>query len=127
MTVEEIMKPYPNLVFVKTRFHIENQNQLKDENFIFEDDTPELKKNQTQIMPLSITDFPGVLASSTAMEAGAWAITICQKQSWEISRENIEACLANLEMDFQLETPMSKGVTETWAEFLERYPNLVFV
>lgn len=100
MTVEKIMKPYPNLVFIKTRFHIENQNQLKDENFIFEDDTPELKKNQTQIMPLSITDFPGVLASSTAMEAGAWAITICQKQNWEISKENIEACLANLEMDF---------------------------
>ena len=100
MTVEEIMKPYPNLVFVKTRFHIENQNQLKDENFIFEDDTPELNKNQTQIMPLSITDFPGVLASSTAMEVGAWAITIRQKQNWEISKENIEACLANLEMDF---------------------------
>ena len=100
MTVEEIMKPYPNLVFIKTRCRIENENQLKDENFILEDDTPELKKNLTKIMPLSITDFPGVLASSTAMEAGSWAITICKKQNWEICRENIEACLANLEMDF---------------------------
>lgn len=100
MNMDEFRLEYPNLVFVKSRSHIENENELRDENFIFDDDTPTLVKNATTVMPLSVTDFPGVLKSMTAMEAGVWAVSKCREQKWEISRENIDSCLANLEMDF---------------------------
>ena len=93
-------KDYPNLAFVKSKIRIEEQGGMKDENFIFDDDTPTLVKNATTVMPLSITDFPGVLKSMSAMEAGVWAVTKCQEQGWEITRDNIESCLSNLEMDF---------------------------
>ena len=100
MNMDEFRLEYPNLVFVKSRSHIENENELRDENFIFDDDTPTLVKNATTVMPLSVTDFPRVLKSITAMEAGVWAVSKCREQKWEISRENIDSCLANLEMDF---------------------------
>ncbi|MBP3772705.1 MAG: hypothetical protein J6I53_08460 [Treponema sp.] len=100
MTMDEFKKDYPNLAFVKSKIRIEEQGGMKDENFIFDDDTPTLVKNATTVMPLSITDFPGVLKSMTAMEAGVWAVTKCQEQGWEITRDNIESCLSNLEMDF---------------------------
>ena len=100
MNMDEFRLEYQNLVFVKSRSHIENENELRDENFIFDDDTPTLVKNATTVMPLSVTDFPGVLKSMTAMEAGVWAVSKCREQKWEISRENIDSCLANLEMDF---------------------------
>ena len=100
MTKEEFTKTCPNLVFVKTKKHIDSQGKLRNENFIFDDDTPTLVKNATVIMPLSITDFPGVLKSMTAMEAGIWAVSKCNQQKWEITRDNVDSCLANLEMDF---------------------------
>ena len=99
MTKEEFSAIYPNLVFVKTKKHIDSQGELHQENFIFDDDTPTLVKDVSVVMPLSITDFPNVLKSMTATDAGLWAVSKCQQQKWEISRDNIESCLANLEMD----------------------------
>ena len=100
MTKKEFTQKYPTLVFVKTKSRVEAGEELRDDNFIFDDDTPALVKGVSVIMSLSIADFPGILKSMTAMEAGMWAVEKCFQQGWEVGRETIETCLANLEMDF---------------------------
>lgn len=49
---------------------------------------------------VSVTEFPGVLSHMTAMQAGAWAVTKCLSVGWELSYDNFNSCLANLEMDY---------------------------
>lgn len=100
MTKEEFTQKYPTLVFVKTKSRVEAGEGLRDDNFIFADNTPALVKDVSVIMPLNVADFPCVLRSMTAMEAGMWAVGKCLRQGWEVSGETIESCLANLEMDF---------------------------
>lgn len=103
MTTAELKANYPNVYFIKTKILVEkpDPNLLKD-NFIPDDDVtrfPEIRKGM-RIYPLSITAYPSVLKSMTAMEAGAWAMTKCEQQDWELSLDNFQCCLANLEMDF---------------------------
>ena len=43
---------------------------------------------------------PSVLKRMTAMEAGVWAIEKCHQQHWDLTLDNFQCCLANLEMDF---------------------------
>lgn len=107
MTVAELHERYPNAHFIKTKNLVERPNiGLMMEAFIPDADTPEFPVNpfdhseKTTIYPLSVTVYPGVLSRMTAMEAGAWAASKCKQQKWELSKDNIEACLANLEMDF---------------------------
>ena len=50
--MDEFKKDYPNLAFIKSKIRIEEQGGMKDENFIFDDDTPTLVKNATTVMPL---------------------------------------------------------------------------
>lgn len=108
-----------NVVFVKTkeRYTIEQMMGniqvylFNDENFILEDDfkNPEviefLKEYKKQgkhykICPICKNDFPTVLNNMTAFDAGIWAANKCKAENWKFSFDNIESCLANLEMDF---------------------------
>lgn len=66
--------------------------------FIPDQDAPEIASN-TAWIPLSVTDYPSVLKSTTANQAGYWAIQKCKKEGWNITLDNIECCLTNLEMD----------------------------
>ena len=103
MTGAELKANYPNVYFIKTKVLVEKPDpKLLKENFIPDDDVksfPEIRKGM-RIDPLSITAYPSVLKSMTAMEAGAWAMTKCEQQDWELSLDNFQCCLANLEMDF---------------------------
>ncbi|MDE5898760.1 MAG: hypothetical protein K2H09_05795 [Treponemataceae bacterium] len=104
MTVAELKALFPNTHFIKTKTHIDRPViALMQQEFIPDADTPEfpgLDIGTSRLYPLSITAYPAVLASMTAMEAGAWAVGKCIREHWEITKDNIESCLANLEMDF---------------------------
>jgi hypothetical protein len=80
---------------VKKRITSEKFRSDIDEAFIPDPDLPDL--NGKKIIPLSITDYPRVLSSMTANQAGYWAIMKCKQQKWHIS--DYECCLTNLEMD----------------------------
>ncbi|HQL33760.1 MAG TPA: hypothetical protein PK969_10945 [Treponemataceae bacterium] len=43
--------------------------------------------------------FPRVVASMTAMEAGAYALDRCLKEKWEVTENNLRSALVNLEME----------------------------
>ena len=45
----------------------------------------------------SITDYPKVLESMTANQAGYWALMKCKEEKWHIS--DYVCCFSNLEMD----------------------------
>lgn len=107
MTVAELRERYPNAHFIKTKTYIERPNvALMMEAFVPDEDTPDFPikatgwPKGTSLIPLSVESYPAVLSRMTAMAAGAWAISKCKQQKWELSKDNIEACLANLEMDF---------------------------
>ncbi|MCR5252597.1 MAG: hypothetical protein K6C98_02655 [Treponema sp.] len=103
MTAEELKKAKPNVNFIKTKVFVEKPDiELLKSSFIPDEDMPEFPKIEkgTRIYPLSITEYPSVLSRMTAMEAGAWAITKCKQENWELELENFQSCLANLEMDF---------------------------
>jgi len=95
---------YPRTHFIKTKSYIEKPDvALMQREFIPDSDTPafpEIIMGKSKCYPLSVTSFPGVLKRMTALEAGAWAITKCQEQNWQVDKDNIECCLSNLEMDF---------------------------
>lgn len=105
MTSQELKENCPDVFFIKTKEFIDRPNYgILKESYIPEDDSPfpepaQVTKN-TRIYPLSITAYPGVLKHMSAMEAGAWAITKCRQQNWELTLDNFQSCLANLEMDF---------------------------
>lgn len=94
---EEFYSKYPNLAFVKTKIRITDPEELVDENFIFEEDTPPLEKGFSVIMPMYINDYPKIFKMATAMEAGLYAIDICEKQDWEITREMLYEVFKKLE------------------------------
>ena len=104
MTAAELKARNPNVHFIKTKHPVERLNiALLQEAFIPDDDTPSFPNQineKTRIYPLSVTAYPAVLRRMTAMEAGAWAITKCHQQHWELELDNFQCCLANLEMDF---------------------------
>lgn len=105
MTVNNLLpKDLPNFCFIKTK---EKVWEITEENlknsFLPDSDFPQFPSSvygKTQMIPLSVTSFPGVLKRMTAMQAGFWAISKCNQQNWEIDADNIECCLSNLEMDF---------------------------
>ena len=104
MTAEELKTNHPHTHFIRTKSYIDKPDiELMKREFIPDDDTPvfpELIPEKSKCYPLSITSFPGVLKRMTAIEAGAWAITKCLQQNWQVDKDNIECCLSNLEMDF---------------------------
>lgn len=101
---KEFYEKYPDLAFVKTKFTLTDPSQLQDENFILEEDTPPLEKGFSIIMPMSVEDYPTIFKMSTAMEAGLYAIDICEKQGWEISRERLFEVLGKLEENLEQES-----------------------
>ena len=104
MTKAELKERYPNTHFIKTKHLVERPNlALLKEAFIPDDDTPTFPEEiteKTRIYPLSVTAYSSVLRRMTAMEAGAWAVTKCKQQNWDLELDNFQSCLANLEMDF---------------------------
>ncbi|MCQ2087763.1 MAG: hypothetical protein MJZ37_06860 [Bacilli bacterium] len=97
----EFYSKYPNLAFVKTKFKLTDPSELQDENFILEEDTPPLEKGFSIIMPLSVNEYPKIFKMATAMEAGMYAIDICEKQGWEITRAMLYEVLGKLEENLQ--------------------------
>ena len=103
MTAEELRAKNPKINFIKTKSLVEKPDpELLKEAIIPDEDMPEFPKIEegTRIYPLSITAYPSVLKRMTAMEAGAWAIEKCHQQGWDLTLDNFQCCLANLEMDF---------------------------
>ena len=105
MTLAELKEHYPHTHFIKTKSYIEEPDvALMKKEFIPDSETKEFPDliRGSKCYPLSITSYPRVLKRMSALQAGAWAITKCMKENWQIDKDNIECCLANLEMDFQL-------------------------
>ncbi len=93
---------WPRVVFVKTKKRITKENFSElEESIIRDDDTPDLRdiEGGAVIFPLSVTNYPSVLRSMTASQAGWWAMCKCDSGGWEKNDENIRSCLSNLEMD----------------------------
>lgn len=90
-------KDADKVAFCKVKKPISKENfaELKD-NFIPDSDLPNLE-GKLKLLPLSITDYPKVLSSMTANQAGYWALMKCKEENWHIS--DYECCLSNLEMD----------------------------
>lgn len=82
---KEFYEKYPNLAFIKTKKKVEKQEDLDDWNFIIEEDTPPLEKGFSVIVPLYEKNYPKIFNMATAMEAGLYAIDICEKNDWEIT------------------------------------------
>ena len=103
MTKAELKAKNPKINFIKTKLLVEKPDaELLKEAFIPDEEMPEFPKIEkgTRIYPLSITAYPSVLKRMTAMEAGVWAIEKCHQQHWDLTLDNFQCCLANLEMDF---------------------------
>lgn len=90
-------KDADKVAFCKVKKPISKENfaEFKD-NFIPDSDLPNLE-GKLKLLPLSITDYPKVLSSMTANQAGYCALMKCKEQNWHIS--DYECCLSNLEMD----------------------------
>ena len=90
-------KDADKVAFCKVKKPISKENfvEIKD-NFIPDSDLPNLE-GKLKLLPLSITDYPKVLSSMTANQAGYWALMKCKEENWHIS--DFECCLSNLEMD----------------------------
>lgn len=89
------------LVFVKSKQYVNSVEELNSEGMLLPDeDTPNLKGvSGAVVMPLAVTSFPKVLSSMTASKAGEYAMAVCRREKWDIDRDNLEACLAQLEME----------------------------
>lgn len=107
------------VVFVQTKERYTTEQMVQniqvylfsDSNFILEDDfkNPEVisflqqykaEGKSYRICPICRKSFPGVLSQMTAFDAGIWATNKCKAENWDFTFDNIESCLANLEMDF---------------------------
>ena len=87
--------------FVKTIKHVSTEEELNNrENLIFEENSPTEMIGIAKVCPLAQEDFPTVLQRMTAMDAGNWAVEKCHQQGWEVNKDNIGACLCNLEIDY---------------------------
>ena len=91
-------KDADKVAFCKVKKTITEENFKTEilENFIPDTDLQSLEGN-LKLLPLSITDYPKVLSSMTANQAGYWALMKCKEENWHIS--DYECCLSNLEMD----------------------------
>ncbi len=96
-TFAEFYSRFPNLAFVKTRIKVTDQSQLVDENFILEEDTPPLAKGFSVIMPLAKDDYPKIFKMATAMEAGMYAMDICEDMGLEIRQAVLYEVLNRVE------------------------------
>ncbi len=106
MNLEEFKRRFPKTYFIKTKkFFDEPDVKGMKEAFIPDEDMKDFPLDNgwdkdTRLYPLSIADYPRVLSRMTGMEAGAWAIGKCLQQHWAPDYDNVQCCLANLEMDY---------------------------
>lgn len=98
MTAEEFFEKYPDVAFVKSAKQITQNEDSKLENYILDDDTPNLRGKK--IIPIDVTAYPNVSKSLTATQIGIWAYAKCMQQKWNFEPDNIYCCIANLEMDY---------------------------
>lgn len=100
MVADQIQEIVPGLVFIKTVKKITEVEEMKDSNFIFEEDTPELDYEKSQIMPIAVTEYPNICSMASAMEIGGWLLTYCFEQNIDWTRANFEYCLRTAERGF---------------------------
>lgn len=101
--VEEFRKENPHVTFFRAsqRVDIPDLNLFR-EAFIPDWDTKEFPTQlfrDTKIIPISETSYPECLARYSAMQLGIWALEKIKREKWELSNQNIYACLSNLEME----------------------------
>lgn len=102
--IESLRKILPYVRFLKVK-------DYESTTFFKQHDTPDLDPDQTFYNPrdgktykvhdilLSMKSFPRVLASMTAMEAGAYALDRCLREKWPVTEDKLRSVLAQLEMD----------------------------
>lgn len=95
-TWQEFLDRYPDLLFVRTKKQITSAEEI-DENMIKEEDTLPLIKGKTQVIPIDETAYPRCFKTGSAMELGIWAISLCEKNNWEISPAMIWEILSQQE------------------------------
>lgn len=100
---KEFYEKYPNLAFVKSRIEIKEQKDMKDENLIFEDDTPPLEHGFSVVIPLYEKAYPHVFNEGTAMEVGLYAVDLCEKNEWDITPVTVNEIFRNLEISLSKE------------------------
>lgn len=87
---------------MKTKDYVDSNEKLHEEGMLIPDeDTPQIADwTNVYIMPFSVKSFPKVLSRMTASRAGEYAMAVCRREKWDIDRDNLEACIAQLEMEF---------------------------
>lgn len=90
------------LIFMKTRDYVDSNEKLHEKGMqIPDEDTPHITDwENVYVMPFSVKSFPKVFSRMTASKAGEYALAVCKREKWDITKENLESCLAQLEMDF---------------------------
>ena len=98
---EEFYEKYPNLAFVKSRIEITTKEDMKDENLIFEEDTPPLEHGFSVVIPLYEKNYPKIFKMATAMEAGLYAVNLCEKNNWDITPVTVNEIFRNVEKNLK--------------------------
>lgn len=90
------------LIFMKTRDYVDTNEKLHEKGMmILDEDTPHITDwENVYVMPFSVKSFPKVFSRMTASKAGEYAMAVCKREKWDITKDNLEACLAQLEMEF---------------------------
>lgn len=104
MTIEQMKKQYPKLFFIKTSDNIPVPDyHLMKSKFIPDFDTKECPPLQIgmELYPISKRIYPAICAVLTSMQAGAYAVTVCNRENWELTKENLECAWGNLESDLE--------------------------
>lgn len=100
---KEFYENYPNLAFVKSRIEIKTKEDMKDENLIFEEDTPPLEHGFSVVIPLYEKAYPKIFKMATAMEAGLYAVDLCEKNDWDITPVTVNEIFRNVEKNLKEE------------------------
>lgn len=100
---KEFYENYPNLAFVKSRIEIKSKKDMKDENLIFEEDTPPLEHGFSVVIPLYEKAYPKIFKMATAMEAGLYAVDLCEKNDWDITPVTVNEIFRNVEKNLKEE------------------------
>lgn len=100
---KEFYENYPNLAFVKSRIEIKTKEDMKDENLIFEEDTPPLEHGFSVVIPLYEKAYPKIFKMATAMEAGLYAVDLCEKNDWDITPVTVNEIFRNIENNLKEE------------------------
>ncbi len=100
---KEFYENYPNLAFVKSRIEIKTKEDMKDENLIFEEDTPPLEHGFSVVIPLYEKAYPKIFKMATAMEAGLYAVDLCEKNDWDITPVTVNEIFQNVEKNLKEE------------------------